>query len=166
MMKNRLGIVAALLLLCFSLVLAKKDSPKVDETPFKSLPTNLFYFENSEVVIVHDTLPGIIYRSEDAGATWKKVKEIIEGQSLEVVPHPFNNKVAVAVGTARTHWVTQDQGATWTSFKTEGDAMLGGSPVKFHASDPDRMIFMTTECEGFACTLKVSIRLQQVVGAI
>lgn len=154
-MYYRIALLFSILLLGLTATQAKKDKPLISETPFKSLPTNLFYFEDSDVVIVQDTLPGIIYRSEDAGANWSKVKEITESESLEVIPHPYNNKVAVAVGTAKTHWITKDQGKSWTSFKTKANPLLGRNPIVYHATDPDKIMFLTAECEGFECSEQV-----------
>jgi len=154
-MKDRLLTLVSLLLLGLTAVLAKKDKPDINETPFKSLPTNLFYFEDSDVVIAQDTLPGIIYRSEDAGASWKQVEEITESQSLEVLPHPYDNQVAVALGTAKTHWITKDQGKTWKSFKSDSNPALGRNPINYHATDSDKIIFLCTDCEGFSCEEKV-----------
>jgi len=154
-MRYRILQLVSLLLLGSTAVQAKKEKPEIGETPFRSLPTNLFYFEDSNVVIAQDTLPGIIYRSEDAGANWKKVTEIKESESFEVLPHPYNNQVAVAVGTAKTHWITKDQGKTWKSFDATASPVLGKSPINFHATDPDKIIFMMADCEGFTCEGKV-----------
>jgi len=156
-MKSRLFNLVSLLLLGLTAVLAKKDKPDIEETKFKSLPTNLFYFEDSDVVIVQDTLPGIIYRSADAGATWEQVDEIKESESLEVLPHPYNNQVAVALGTAKEHWITKDQGKTWKTFKTNGNPVLGRAPINYHATDPDKVIVLISDCEGFTCKNKVRI---------
>lgn len=161
-MRNRLGILSALVLLSLTSVFAKQDKPEVSETAFKSQPGNLFYFGDSDIVLVQDVLPGIIYRSEDAGENWKQVKEITESQSLTVIPHPFNDQVAVAVGTALTHWITKDQGKTWNAFKTEDNPVISRAPVVYHASDPDRIIFLTAQCEGWECTPKVSLNMTAV----
>lgn len=154
-MRDRLGILTALLLLSLTAVFAKKDQPAVSETSFKSQPGNLFYFGDSDVVLTQDVLPGIIYRSEDAGQNWKRVKDITEAESLTVIPHPYNDQVAVTVGTARTHWITKDQGETWIAFKTDDNPVLNRPPVVYHATDPDRIIFLTAQCEGWECTPQV-----------
>jgi len=158
-MRSRLLNVVSLLLLGLTAVLAKKDKPAIEETTFKSLPTNLFYFEDSDIVIVQDTLPGIIYRSADAGATWEKVKEIKESESLEVLPHPYDSNVAVALGTAKEHWITKDTGKTWKTFKTDGNPVLGRAPINYHATDPDKIIILISDCEGFTCKNKVRMAL-------
>ena len=155
-MRNIIGRLLGFLLLCSVVVFAKKDKPEVSETAFDSVPSNLFYFEDSDVVIIQDVLPGIIYRSTDGGENWRKVKDIRESESLEVIPHPYNNKVAICVGTARTHWITKDQGETWTPFKVDSDPMLGRQTLSFHAGDSDKMIFHTLgKCEGWECINEV-----------
>ena len=75
------------------------------------------------------------------------------------MPHPYDNKVAVAVGTAQRHWITRDQGKSWKQFKTEGNPILGRNPINFHATDPDKIIFLIADCEGFECTDKASALL-------
>ena len=66
-MRHLLGILA----LVVSLVLAKNDAPTVEETKFESVPTNLFYFEDSDVVLITDSSTKTTYRSEDAGFKWE-----------------------------------------------------------------------------------------------
>ncbi|KAL1297584.1 hypothetical protein AAFC00_006147 [Neodothiora populina] len=125
---------------------AKKDKPEIGETGFDSLPSNLFYFDDSDVVLVTDVLPGIVYRSTDAGQNWKAVKDLTKGAILGVSANPYNNKVAVAVGIEKEHWITKDQGETWKSFKTKYPAVMTRPPLSFHASDPDRIIFHVADC--------------------
>lgn len=156
-MRTRLGALTGLLLLTLSLsgVAAKKSQPEISETGFKSIPQNLFYFDDSDVVIVTDVLPGVVYRSTNAGSDWTPIKDITEGQVLEVLWHPWDNKVAVAVGIEKTHWITKDQGKTWKAFKTAHPPVLGRLPISFHAADPERMIILVADCLGFDCTMKV-----------
>lgn len=159
-MRARLGTIASLLWLGLSLTgtaAAKKNKPEISETAFTSQPQNLFYFDDSDVVLVTDVLPGIVYRSTDAGQNWKAIKDITEGLIFEVVYHPYDNQVAVAVGIDTTHWITKDQGETWTEFNTKFPAVMTRPPISFHASDPDRMIFHVADCimEFLDCTEKV-----------
>ena len=143
-----MGTVASLLWLGLSLtgVTAKKDQPELSESGFDSIPQNLFYFDDSDVVLVTDALPGIVYRSTDAGQNWKPIKDITAGQIYEVLINPHNNQVAVAVGIDTTHWITSDQGESWREFDTKFPAVISRSPISFHGSDPDRMIFHVADC--------------------
>lgn len=148
-------------LLCLALsltaVTAKKDAPAVEETGFKSLPANIFYFDDSDTVLVTDIKPGIVYRSTDAGVKWKAIKDITEGQIGQVFPHPYDSKAAIAIGQEKTHWITKDRGDSWTKFKTEHE-VANGRALSFHADDPDRIIISTLDCHGSIwgdCTPKV-----------
>ncbi|KAK1073256.1 vacuolar protein sorting/targeting protein PEP1 [Friedmanniomyces endolithicus] len=149
-MRQLLGI---LLLLVASLVLAKdrKAAPTVEETKFESIPTNLFYFEDSDVVLVTDSSSKTTYRSEDAGTIWKPLSGVDRGAVLEVVKHPYNNQYAVALGFHKVHWITKDQGKTWTEFSVPEPPTLSRAPVAFHGTDPDRMMLLTAACLGFDC---------------
>lgn len=130
----------------------------VNERKFESIPQNLFYFEDSDVVLVTDVLPGIVYRSDDAGSSWSKVGDIDEGQIFQVLQHPYDNSLAVAIGIQTTHWITRDRGNSWTRFTTKFPAVITRPPISFHATDPDRMIFHVADClmELLDCTEKVS----------
>lgn len=162
-MRARLGTIASLLWLGLSLTgvvsAAKKDKPEISESGFASIPQNLFYFDDSDVVLVTDTLPGIVYRSTDAGQNWKPIKDITEGQIFSVIVHPYDNQVAVAVGIDTTHWITKDQGESWKKFTTNFPAVYTRMPLSFHASDPDRIIFHLADCvmEILDCTDKVCL---------
>ncbi|KAG8626901.1 hypothetical protein KVT40_005846 [Elsinoe batatas] len=131
---------------------AKKDKPEISETKFESLPINLFYFEDSDVVIVEDSGPQKTYRSTDAGANWKEIKDIEPGNSVRIIPHPLDNKVAVAIGLKHKHWITGDQGESWTKFETEFTPMMNRQPVAFHGSNSKKIIFLTDGCPGGDCT--------------
>lgn len=151
------AVTGLLLLLCTSLVTSKKEGPDYHETTLSSRPSNLFYFKDSDVVIVHDVLPGIIYRSTDAGATWQKANGVSEGESLEVIPHPYNNQVAVLLGTKLKHWITKDQGRSWESFTTQHMPVLGPNTISYHAQDANKIVLMTSSCTGLDCTGKVAV---------
>lgn len=155
-MRTRLGLLTGLFLLGLSSVTAKKDKPEIEETAFKALPANLFYFEDSDVVLLQEGAPGAVYRSEDAGESWKTVREIPAEEAVEVLRHPFNDKVAITIGLEKKHWITKDQGKTWSSFETKFNPVMGRSPISWHATDPDRIIYMGADCRGWECETKVS----------
>lgn len=157
MIPSSLRAVLGLLLAYTSLACAAaaKGDPKVGVTPLDSRPAGLFYFDDSDVVIVHDTQPGIIYRSTNAGAEWHKAKGVAEKEPLGTWAHPYNNRVAIIIGARKTHWITRDQGETWDSFLTDHMPTLGPAVLSYHATDPDKIIFHTTSCDGFDCTSQV-----------
>lgn len=158
-----MGTIASLLWLGLSLTgivaAAKKDRPEIIESGFESIPQNLFYFDDSDVVLVTDVLPGVVYRSTDAGQNWKAITDITKGQIFSVMVHPYNNQVAVAVGIDTTHWITTDQGESWKKFQSKHPAVYTRAPISFHASDPDRMIFHVADCliDILDCTEKVCL---------
>ena len=158
-MRKPWGTIASLLWLGLSLngASAKKDRPEVSASDFKSIPTNLFYFDDSDVVMVTDNSPGIVYRSTNAGQDWSPVKDIPQGKIYEVLANPHDNQVAVAIGLEKTHWITKDQGKSWEEFKTKFPAVISRPPISFHATDSDRMIFHVADCllDLFECTDKV-----------
>ncbi|KAK3112199.1 vacuolar protein sorting/targeting protein PEP1 [Teratosphaeriaceae sp. CCFEE 6253] len=146
-----------LLLLLVSLVLArdKKSGPAIEETKFDSLPSNLFYFEDSDVVLITDISSKTAYRSDDAGSTWRPLADVKKGEVLEILKHPFNNQYAVVLGFNKVHWVTKDQGKTWTEFSVPEPPTLLRQPIAFHGTDPERMMLLTAECRGFDCKEQV-----------
>ena len=156
-MKNRLGILSALLVLGLPSVFAQDDDkrhPKITKTAFDGPMVNIKYFDDSNVITATDYTNRVVHRSTDAGATWDVVEDIAEGEAFEVMYHPFNNKVAVCIGTKRKHWITKDQGEKWASFETEGDPvserMLRVPPISFHAADADKIILNTLVCHDFS----------------
>ncbi|TIA56848.1 Oligoxyloglucan reducing end-specific cellobiohydrolase [Aureobasidium pullulans] len=148
-MRTRIATWTRLLCLTLSViaVAAKKESPDIEPTSFKSLPANIFYFDDSDTVLVTDIKPGIVYRSTDAGVKWRQIKEIGEGKIGEVFSHPYDPKAAIAIGNDKTHWITKDRGESWTEFKTKYE-VAPGRALSFHADDPDRMIIGTLDCHG------------------
>lgn len=128
---------------------AKSNGPLVSETRFDSVPVNLFYFDDSHVVIVEDFWTGKVFRSADSGSTWTNVTDIDYKSSsgTKITPHPYNNKVAVALGEEKTHWITKDQGASWQKFYTEHPTAWLAQPLSFHASDADKFIINTMGCD-------------------
>ncbi|KAK3722183.1 vacuolar protein sorting/targeting protein PEP1 [Vermiconidia calcicola] len=138
----------AYLLLSLSLGVLGKDEPKVEKTAFNDIPTNLFYFEDSDVVLVTDPSARTTYRSEDAGFIWKRLDGVAEGEVLEVLKHPYDNEVAVVLGMKKRHWITRDQGKSWKKFTLDKTPTVTRPAISFHASDPERMMFFASDCQG------------------
>lgn len=143
---------------------ALAKDPKIVATKFEQPPRNVFFFEDSEtaLALISDIegSVGEVWRTEDAGGEWAKIKEFPEGEPYVIYPHPTDKNVAVTLGTAKTHWVTFDKGATWTKFKTDAHPSRLGAPIKFHASNSKRFLYQgAEECDIFtmACLGDVSI---------
>ena len=125
---------------------AKKE-PTVHTYPLDRFPEEFFYFDDSETIILLDRQAHHILRSEDAGESWKTADDIEKGQAWDVLQHPYDNKVAYVIGVDTKHWVTTDQGNSWKLFETE--APLVPRPMRFHASDTDKVIIHTRQCRSF-----------------
>ena len=130
-----------------SCVSAKKDAPSISKKKFDTLPTNIAYFDDSDIILVQEPAVGIVWRSENAGETWKRIEDIDEGQAREVWLHPFDNKIAYALGGKNRHWVTHDQGETWTSFDTKDTVPTSSlPPLSFHAGDSKKVLLHGQSC--------------------
>ena len=125
----------------------EKKGPSISNYKLDNPPANLFYFDDSEIIIIHDRDDGIILRSEDAGKNWKKVDAIEKGKAWDVQPHPFNNKVAYVLGETTEHWITNDQGKSWAKFSTTASPSLFKQPLSFHATNSDKVLLHTQQCK-------------------
>ncbi|TAQ85300.1 hypothetical protein B7494_g6368 [Chlorociboria aeruginascens] len=130
---------------------AKRDGPSVKITPFQNVPFDLQYFEDSDVVMFLDPGDRVAHISRDAGETWDKVKGVPEGKVWDLSLHPFDSNRAYIITTEKTHWRTKDRGKTWDEFFTDAPATLFQEPLRFHAGDPDRIIFNGMDCTGLFC---------------
>jgi len=143
-------------LLLTSRAVADKSEIKVSLSKFESLPRNLFLFDDSETAIFTDQDAGIVYRSTNFGEDWSRVDDIPKGEPHIVYQHPSNNKVALALGRRRKHWITKDQGQNWRLFETD-DRLSPVYPLSFHAEDSDRILLQAEEsCDYYGCVGKVS----------
>lgn len=137
---------------------AASDGPNIVEKKFPEPPVNMFYFDDAETVILLDPVKGTVFRSEDSGLEWDKIKDIPEGNINYILPNPNDNQVAVAVGIKKKHWITYDQGKSWTKFETREHPTSDPSQdaVSFHADDNKRMLYHAREeCMMFECVGKV-----------
>lgn len=146
------GIIGA-----FALALgafAASDGPNIVEKKFPEAPVNMFYFDDAETVILLDPVKGTVFRSEDSGLEWDKVKDIPDGEINYILPNPNDNEVAVAVGIHKKHWITYDQGKSWKRFETKEHPTSDPSQdaVSFHADDNKRILYHAREkCMMFEC---------------
>lgn len=156
-----LGLLAVLSLAVGSLA-ADKSGPEISEKKFPAPPVNLFYFDDSETVLVLEPENQIVYISKDAGEEWHEVDDIPKGHVAAIYPNPYDSQVAVAIGLRKKHWITYDQGKNWREFETKyhptGDR--GQDALGFHATDNKRILFHAQEdCLIFGlCVGKVCIR--------
>ena len=141
------GLVLLTLLIFQALhIHAKKDGPDIKSYALDNPPANLFYFEDTDTILIHDAEALRILRSDDAGESWETVKDIEEGGAWDLWQHPYDNKVAYALGLGTTHWVTKDQGKSWKTFQTEKPPSRFRPPFSFHAGDSDKVIIHEGVC--------------------
>lgn len=131
---------------------AKKDGgPRIAKKDFETPPSNLLWFDDTDVLLVQEREKGLVWRSDDAGVSWDKVKDIDEAD--EVWLHPYDNKKAYALGRGTKQWYTTDQGKSWTKFTLkEGTAPTDiREPLSFHAGDSNKVLINAQRCQGWAC---------------
>ncbi|KAL8949247.1 MAG: hypothetical protein Q9222_004621 [Ikaeria aurantiellina] len=128
------------------LTAAKKDKPDISSHQFDNAPSNFFYFDDSNIILLHDREAGIVHRSEDAGKSWDKV-DIEGGKAWDLWRHPHDNKRAYIMGKQSTHWHTNDQGKTWKDFEIpNARPSLFRAPLAFHAKDSNKILIHGEVC--------------------
>lgn len=131
---------------------AKKDGPDFQVNQFPEYPSNLNYFENSDVILFQDIGSNNVFRSDDAGATWKRVEAVPDGEAYLLYMHEYDSERAYILTTGIQHWRTHDRGKTWDMFQTDAEmSMFRGDVLQFHAEVPDRIIFNGMDCQGIFC---------------
>ena len=130
---------------------AKKDEPRIALTKFDNALREIFYFDDSNVILAQERDTSNVWRSADAGETWDKV-DIggLEG-IWALQSHRFDNTRAYVLGFGRTHYMTTDRGETWTRFETEASPSLFHETLAFHGRDPKKVVFNAQKCVGFEC---------------
>ncbi|KAI1863794.1 uncharacterized protein JN550_009292 [Neoarthrinium moseri] len=147
-------LVAVLLwqVLMATTVEAKKDKPTITVTDFDRFPVNLNYFPDSDIVLFQDQSAGTIYRSADAGATWKKVDQIPDGKAAALVMHEYDQNRAYVLTKGMHHWRTHNRGETWETFFTDAELNIFRNDwMVFHATNPDHILFYGIDCESIFC---------------
>ncbi|QPG99562.1 vacuolar protein sorting/targeting protein PEP1 [Epichloe festucae Fl1] len=133
-------------------VVFAKDEPSLAVTKFQHAPRNINYFEDSDVIVFEDKHEHNVYRSADAGVSWKRVDAIADGHTLELIMHPFDSKRAYIVTPSKTQFRTEDRGESWTKFDTDAlPSKFQPEIMTFHAGEPDRIIFNAMNCDGIFC---------------
>ncbi|KAI9798973.1 MAG: vacuolar protein sorting/targeting protein PEP1 [Piccolia ochrophora] len=143
------SIILIVLVYVASLVpfaLAKDAKPRIVQSDaFPNAPSGLFYFEDSNIILLLDRHTGEVHRTTDGGEKWEVVGGGPKGHSFNIVQHPFDRKRAYILGREETHWYTNDQGESWNDF-TAAAPPIPNRPLKFHAGNPDKIIFQALAC--------------------
>ncbi|WFD03416.1 vacuolar protein sorting/targeting protein PEP1 [Malassezia obtusa] len=124
--------------------------PSVTASDFANLPSKVSYFEDSSVVLWHDSFASTVYRSDNEGKSWAPVKGPPAGGAFLLIEHPYDAKQAFILSNDKEHWRTTDRGATWQRFHTaDPPAIRAGIPLEFHADPQHREYILYT---GRRCT--------------
>ncbi|ORX80565.1 Oligoxyloglucan reducing end-specific cellobiohydrolase [Basidiobolus meristosporus CBS 931.73] len=119
----------------------------VRNTGLTNLPTKLFYFEDSGVILYLDTTSRTVLRSDNEGGTWSKVSNVPDSIATDMYSHPYDKQTAIILTEDTTHYITHDRGSTWTSFKTPLQPSLSGQILSFHAERGGYILFTGSRCE-------------------
>lgn len=140
--------LCALAVLCAAiLVAAKQNAPTIERTEFQHQPNEVLYFDDSEIVLITDRSAGIVHISNDGGTTWDVIEDLPRNEVATVVMNPYNNKVAVALGSDRRHWITHNQGKSWSEFVTDYNPRFSAAALSFHSSNSKKVILNTENYE-------------------
>ncbi|TFK37398.1 vacuolar protein sorting/targeting protein 10 [Crucibulum laeve] len=135
--------------LCSILLLVVAQEPEHTITSFNNLPANLFFFDDTESAIFHDSIEGNVYVSGDEGKSWKLAEDVPRGKAAMVIEHPFDNKYAFVLTDSTKHYRTEDRGKTWRSFELPIQPALVARPLSFH-SNPKKygyILYQGTSCD-------------------
>jgi Sortilin, neurotensin receptor 3,/Sortilin, neurotensin receptor 3, C-terminal len=130
---------------------AKKDTPGITFTTFER-PLNIFYFDDSDILLGLDDYAGKVFRSTNAGKDWKVVEKEGQQDIRRVFLHPWDRNRAYMVGVDHSHWMTTDQAETWRKFETDATPYPFRQTLSFHGRDPKKAIFQGHSCANWECT--------------
>lgn len=138
-----------LVLLGFIGLAASQSDPKSEISSFDNPPARIFFFDDTEYAIYHDSRQGLVYVSSDEGKSWKVADDIPRGKAIMVIEHPFNNRIAFVLTDGTKHYRTEDRGHSWRPFEMSISPALVQKPLSFH-SDTDKygyVLYQGTTCD-------------------
>ncbi|KAJ3412294.1 vacuolar protein sorting/targeting protein PEP1 [Chytridiales sp. JEL 0842] len=122
---------------------------KVTSKSFFALPRRLFYFEDSEVILMLESATGTLHQSTNEGQTWSQPLPS-EAMIQIVVHHPHQPSThAYALTGSRKHFKTTNAGKDWETFETPTELALDGGlgGLGFHAEEGGWVIVRGRRCE-------------------
>ncbi|QIW97150.1 hypothetical protein AMS68_002668 [Peltaster fructicola] len=131
----------------------KTEGPGVTTTSFTNTVIGLTYFEDSNTILFPDLDTNKVWQSTDGGNEWETIADVEDAVIVE--KHPVDRNVAVILTGNTKHYITKDQGKTWTSFKLPSEVNYMGRAISFHAGDSDRILIQGVECESIFCEYPV-----------
>ncbi|KAH9264282.1 hypothetical protein BASA83_012236 [Batrachochytrium salamandrivorans] len=131
------------------------DGIAVSITKFNFAPARMFYFENSEHVLMQESSQlGTVWHSGDEGKTWAKASGIPADATMSsvLIQHKFAKATTAIVLTRKQeHYITTDRGLTWRSFSFQlPDPQNLANAISFHATRPSYIMYRGRKCNGDA----------------
>ncbi|EFR02203.1 vacuolar protein sorting/targeting protein PEP1 [Nannizzia gypsea CBS 118893] len=123
---------------------AKSDGPEIKVKEFDKVPTNPYYFEDTDTVMLSGHMAEL-FISTDAASTWEPLKD----KDGLLFPNRYHSQSAVIYGPNRKHWATFDAAKTWREFEVPEKLIFsneGPRPFTFHGKDPNKVIINAEEC--------------------
>lgn len=123
--------------------LATPGDERIKVTPyyFQHEIEQFVYFRNSPAVLIR-LQNGDLFRTGDAGATWKRVLEDA-GKVSSFVMHEFEDTRAYAFA-GETMYFTNNQGESWENIKIPHPvSKVVVQPIDFHPGEKDWLILIT-----------------------
>ncbi|POW02780.1 hypothetical protein PSTT_11522, partial [Puccinia striiformis] len=125
---------------------ALKD-PSSTLTKFMHMPSKLIYFEDTPIILSHDSILREVWRSTDEGKSWNLISTVPTGDAWLVVEHTWDNRVAFILSRGSKHWRSINRGDSWQSFTTSDQPSISGSPLAFHSTRWNWILFSGQKCE-------------------
>lgn len=139
-----------LLFLIFSSLVTSLNAlkePSSTIAKFSHMPSKLIYFEDTPIILSHDSILRQVWRSTDEGKTWNLISAVPSGDAWLVVEHSWDNRVAFILSRGSKHWRTINRGDSWQSFTTSDQPSISGSPLAFHSTKWNWILFSGQKCE-------------------
>ncbi|KAJ8324131.1 vacuolar protein sorting/targeting protein PEP1 [Batrachochytrium dendrobatidis] len=116
-----------------------------------SIPARMFYFENSEHVLLQESGPlGSVWHSSNEGKTWEKANGIsaeVSGSSVLIQHMHAKETTAILLTRQKKHYITTDRGVSWRPFSTDLlNANNLANSLSFHATKPSYIMYRGRKC--------------------
>ncbi|KAL1916286.1 uncharacterized protein VTP21DRAFT_5903 [Calcarisporiella thermophila] len=145
-MCRRVLQIAFMILIC-AVCMVQTQNVGLAKTGFENLPSTIFYFEDSGVILYFDSLKGNVYRSPDEGKSWAAVSGVPPNSAISLIQHPFSKDSAYILVAGTTHYKTEDKGETWHSFDVPLPPASESQVLAFHAERPRYVLYSGTKCD-------------------
>lgn len=116
-------------------------TPEVHSTVSDSVSDTIRYFDDSAVLL--NLNDNELLRSSDDGKSWEKT---LDDKVRTFTIDKINKNRVFAFTKDKTHYVSNDQGKTWSSFKIDIDSNLNYD-VSVNSKNPDQVLLAFFECD-------------------